>query len=50
MAFETMWEEAINFGIIDHVVNIREENENRILDTLNPFSDPTNEESRDYLF
>lgn len=42
--------EAINFGIIDHVVNIREENENRILDTLNPFSDPTYEQSRDYLF
>jgi len=42
--------EAINFGIIDHVVNIREENENRILDTLNPFSNPTYEQSRDYLF
>lgn len=44
--------EAINFGIIDHVVNIREENENRILDTLNTFSDPTYtyEQSRDYLF
>jgi ATP-dependent protease ClpP protease subunit len=44
--------EAINFGIIDHVVNIREENENRILDTLNTFSHPTYtyEQSRDYLF
>ena len=29
--------EAIDFGIIDHVVNIREENENRILNTFNPF-------------
>jgi ATP-dependent Clp protease protease subunit len=44
--------EAINFGIIDDVVNIREDNENRILDTFNPGCAYSNNpyDSRFYLF
>jgi hypothetical protein len=44
--------EAINFGIIDDVVNIREDNENRILDTFNPGCAYSNDpyDSRFYLF